>query len=1326
MEEDPKVGNENDEEVKLEKSLSMSETTSSSEVRINVDNNKNNNISSGLNKWKSSPNPNGRTRKARKSLHYSLYDAEVYGGVKKAKRQSFHAVKGLLEEAQKELSDNNNNNNNIPDEESKSLNFLAENVNDPDIKRSSSSSSMKHSKRKRRSVTESIQEFEDLSEISSSGHEVTLDSALESLQFETRAPHFRTASMLYCLSKGAVADKDAMRSDLVDMYPFSFGYYYKGEFLESLTDFCDLKLAKVHHEPMQFWFLVSILGLLLYVIYDIMNFEGTKLTLILITKLGIMIPSLILLYVFTKTKFYWDNKIRRRFITTMTFVVGLSITAYSYQSEGGSYGVFGLFLGIMIIFAPLHFATCCILTTVLWIVYIPAMVASERLRGLKWVQHWLSLGAMCMLFLFYRYKYLTFLQEDVLVSYTMVKQLKRAKHNKEISSLLLSSILPAKIIYRLYRGEKDFADPYDSVTVLFCEVCNFNKLTSLLQTRYGEKDGPRALVRVLNTIYTTFDDMIDEHFVHKVETVGEVYMVVGGAPKKAANHACLATRMALSMIHSMDNTRADLLEIYGEKFANKIDIHIGLNSGPIVAGVCGNKAPRYKLFGDTVNTASRMESTCPYGKVQASPSTVALYPQDVFIVKERGEIQVKGKGVMKPFLVEGINVNARHKMKYFMPVLQEEEMLVDKGEVVNDGVSNEKGENIPIGPDVLKRSIIGSELNLEVDHVQHVIGKRLDKYILESVNNCGYTPSNTRESKNKFIRGGSRLSSEITYRSRISRKSTNVEISRTGFAFAWRAMWGKPYAPATCRCISKKFSEVPTEEVVIEHDLMERIFFDQYQSQYTKSFRVVVLLSIVLVAVGIILDVQRLQNYDPTASSDYCSSEFSNNEKYCIQSYGYNENPSIPLCQWDSNNKICRNTMNVTDNECMWIVQEDASEKLQKQLDIFIIVRFGIFVPIGLIFLGLTFHPKAKEHLADHRCLRCQSIVPLLYYIFAGCALITFSVLGGNPGHFATVMSVTLLLNASYLRLYLRILWAVGYAIAFPFMIYFINFGYRREDYCFSPGNETFTVSQYVFFTIAIILPPIVVRETYLRSAQFLSAEINISNKAYEAEDKRTTNMLLKLLPETIVHELKTREREIIADYFDSVSIVFTDMKGFTAYSSQVSPIELVGFLNRMYNKFDIITDRTNLYKVEIIGDAYYCVGGCPTPSEDHAIKAAESALLMLVAIEDMKIEDPKLMEANVQIRIGVHTGPVIAAVVGVKDPRYHLFGDSVNYAMKMESNGIPGRVHCSDATVNIVRQYWTKKQSDITTFGFEERGLIDVKGYDDKQKTHFIVENTW
>ena len=260
-----------------------------------------------------------------------------------------------------------------------------------------------------------------------------------------------------------------------------------------------------------------------------------------------------------------------------------------------------------------------------------------------------------MLYIFYRYKYLAFLKEDVLVSYTMVRQLKKSKQNKEISSLLLSSILPERIIYRLYRGETDFADPHDNVTVLFCEVCNFNKLTTLLQEKYGENNGPRALVRVLNTIYTCFDDMIDSHFVYKVETVGEVYMVVSGAPKECENHACLATMMALSMIDGMDMIRDELSGVYNLEVTSKIDVHIGLNSGPIVAGVCGNKSPRYKLFGDTVNTASRMESTCPYGKIQASPSTVSLYPEGVFITQKRGEIKVKGKGVMKPYFVEGVS-----------------------------------------------------------------------------------------------------------------------------------------------------------------------------------------------------------------------------------------------------------------------------------------------------------------------------------------------------------------------------------------------------------------------------------------------------------------------------------------------------------------------------------------------------------------------------------------------------------------------------------------------------------------------------------------------
>eukprot|EP00943_MAST-04B_sp_MAST-4B-sp1_P008858 g8858.t1 len=1198
-------------------------------------------------------------RKSRKSLHYSLYDPNVYKSVKKASRRSYIAAKEIFAEATKEILDSEGSDN----VDMNNLSILAEKFgvmnplnNSADLYKEEATASPILSDSRRKSINESLSEIKELSEKGNSAvdNALSLNDALESLEFETSAPHFRTTRPYSCLYKDEIFESNMKRTDLVDIFPFSFGYYYNGKFLEPLTDFCDLKLAKVHHKPMQLFLLISIVFLTLYIVYDVSNFKGQQLIYILIAKLGVMIPSLILLYQFTRTKYYWDNNIRQKVIVGMSIVVGLSITMYSFLSEGGSYGVFGLFLGIMIVFAPLHFRPCCIVTVVLWMMYLPAMNASERLRGTKWLQHWFYLGCMCVLYIFYRYKYLSFLQEDVLVSYTMVKQLKRAKHNKEISSLLLSSILPAKIIYRLYRGEKDFADPYDSVTVLFCEVCNFNKLTSLLQGRYGEKDGPRALVRVLNTIYTSFDDIIDEHFVHKVETVGEVYMVVGGAPKKSRYHACLATRMALSMINNIETIRMELRNIYGDDFAKKIDIHIGLNSGPIVAGVCGNKAPRYKLFGDTVNTASRMESTCPYGKVQASPSTVALYPPGVFIVKERGEIQ---------------------------------------------------------------KNLVGSELNLEIDDVHRVIDKRLDRYI-ETVNE--YKPIGSQKT---FRDLGSRKESLSGI---MPRQSTNVGISRTGFAFGWRALWGKPYAPAICHRLSKNCTKRPSNEVIKGHALMERQFFDEYQDQYLKSFRIAVLVFIIGMCGSFYVDVQRRDEYTPTSQTDYCQSEFKTEELYCIKSYGYDQNPPSPLCQWDSADGICRNTINVTDHACMWLVTEGAAQNLETQLNQFIILRFAIGLPVGIFFLAFTFHSKAKEHLADEKCMRFQIVVPFIFYMCFGIALVLVSTLGGNPGHFTTVLGVTLLLNTSYLRLYLRIVWAIVYALIFPLSLYYLDFGYRRENYCFAPGTESIVVAQYVFYSIATILPPIIVRETYLRSGLFLKAEINESNKAYEAEDKRTTNMLLKLLPETIVHELKTREREIIADYFESVSIVFTDMKGFTAYSSQVTPLELVGFLNRMYNKFDLITDRTNLYKVEIIGDAYYCVGGCPIPSNDHAIKAAESALLMLVAIEDMKIEDPKLMEANVQIRIGVHTGPVIAAVVGVKDPRYHLFGDSVNYAMKMESNGVPGRVHCSNATVEAVKEHWAKKQSEITTFGFEERGLIDVKGYEEKQKTHFIVENTW
>ncbi|XP_076401266.1 guanylate cyclase soluble subunit beta-2-like [Peromyscus maniculatus bairdii] len=222
--------------------------------------------------------------------------------------------------------------------------------------------------------------------------------------------------------------------------------------------------------------------------------------------------------------------------------------------------------------------------------------------------------------------------------------------------------------------------------------------------------------------------------------------------------------------------------------------------------------------------------------------------------------------------------------------------------------------------------------------------------------------------------------------------------------------------------------------------------------------------------------------------------------------------------------------------------------------------------------------------------------------------------------------------------------------------------------------------------------------------------ELRILSKHLAIEKKKTETLLYAMLPEHVANQLK-EGKKVAAGEFETCTILFSDVVTFTNICAVCEPIQIVNMLNSMYSKFDRLTSVHEVYKVETIGDAYMVVGGVPVPVESHAQKVANFALGMRISAEE--VMNPVTGEP-IQIRVGIHTGPVLAGVVGDKMPRYCLFGDTVNTASRMESHGLPNKVHLSPTAYRALEN----KGFDIV-----KRGEIEVKGKG-KMTTYFLIQN--
>jgi adenylate cyclase len=214
--------------------------------------------------------------------------------------------------------------------------------------------------------------------------------------------------------------------------------------------------------------------------------------------------------------------------------------------------------------------------------------------------------------------------------------------------------------------------------------------------------------------------------------------------------------------------------------------------------------------------------------------------------------------------------------------------------------------------------------------------------------------------------------------------------------------------------------------------------------------------------------------------------------------------------------------------------------------------------------------------------------------------------------------------------------------------------------------------------------------------------------KAIQAERERADRLLLNILPAPIAEQLK-QGREKIAESFTDVTVLFADLVDFTPWAAQREPEEILDLLNAVFSTFDRLADHYGLEKIKTIGDCYMIAGGLPVPRPDHAEAVAEMALDMRSEFNSLPIV--RRQAITMRLRTGIHSGPVIAGVIGHKKFIYDLWGDTVNTASRMQTHGAANKIQVSTQSYERLR----------SKFEFEGQGVIQVKGKG-KMHTYMLI----
>ena len=944
---------------------------------------------------------------------------------------------------------------------------------------------------------------------------------------------------------------------------------------------------------------------------------------------------------------------------------------------------------------PFSLSTAC--NVLLFIVFVILTVCREVADWELFYAAMVWLAVALLLFSFNAY----LMESSMRSTFFAAQQLAAEEAN---SQRVLATMLPVRVIAELRHAKSAFVyEHHRSVSVLFSHIHQFDQHTATLEAT--------AVVELLNDLFSRFDLLTDMFGVYKVETIGDVYLVSCGVPDALEPHASVCCLLALAMMEETSRLLA----------SRRLQLRIGVHSGDVIAGVVGMKYPRYRLMGDTVNTASRMSTTCDANQIQISRATFSLLSPD-FICEYYGLRTVKGKGPMQTYVLKDVtlpaNIAAQRRSWSRAAEDDDKEPLYHSTPIPATLYSN-----VTLPPHVT---------NITADDTEAIFRDRDAGKTVHRVRHCptehGWEEKRDQpqqqpaaQSEDDQKDGGSAgvsstRSQRFVGRTSISRLPSELDRLSPPHSMSFNASRA---APPVIRIPSPPQSQSLSPSSQSSSPLAASVLaispqFSQSQSTSPSQQSISAFTpstpssswspgSLSADPASCELSVDRVLSSPSPPSTTYTLSAARVRDTFLSHS-GSQSAAFLQHFQWSRGeaSPSALSTSSLSLSLLLTCVAHPVSALYDLLRTIALAFRpafegdsllssdfqlhwvrrtlsvsrlgFTVFV-MGSLILGLvelmfekrrwdTWIPRSiavalglgvllfSYCYKTAFCQRQQAIVAVSWTVMTILTIGVSMIRADNTELYGVSVTIILVTTSSFF-VGLQFRW-VSFTTLPILLVYFI--GAVRI-----PGGHALNV----FFLLAAVCLSMM----SAHAAEHFAQVDFIRHRTLNEEEAKTRYILDNMLPKSVMDQLvrqhSTGHHSIIAHQCERAAVLFCDIVQFTALAAVIRPEDVVAILNVLFSAFDALTTLHSVYKVETIGDAYLACSGVVhsaaghPPSESSNHSHVESLVLcaldFIAASQHCRTSDNRPL----QLRIGIHTGTVVAGVIGRKMPRYHLFGES-------------------------------------------------------------------